>query len=78
MKNFWKFGPKTNVSLWPISRKKRFNLQDGKVFKSLVNIKKVHVTDEQIIIPFYISDKCIHCITIDSILYFNINYESSL
>lgn len=41
-------------------KKKRFNLQDGKVFKSLVNIKKVHVTDEEIIIPFYISDKCIH------------------
>lgn len=53
----------------------RFNLQDGKVFKSLVNIKKVHVTDEEIIIPFYISDKCIHCITIDSILYFNL-YKS--
>lgn len=51
----------------------RFNLQDGKVFKSLVNIKKV--SDIEILIPFHLCDKCKHCITIDSILYFNL-YKS--
>lgn len=51
----------------------KFNLQDGKVFKSLVNIKKV--SDKEILIPFHLCDKCIHCITIDSILYFNL-YKS--
>lgn len=73
-RRFWKFGPKTNVSLWPISRNKvQQYLQDGKVFKSLVNIKKV--SDIEILIPFHLCDKCIHCITIDSILYFNL-YKS--
>lgn len=72
-RRFWKFGPKTNVSLWPISRNKVQLTGWESLFKSLVNIKKV--SDKEILIPFHLCDKCKHCITIDSILYFNL-YKS--
>lgn len=71
-RRFWKFGPKLMYH-YGLFQEIRFNLQDGKVFKSLVNIKKV--SDIEILIPFHLCDKCIHCITIDSILYFNL-YKS--
>lgn len=71
-RRFWKFGPKLMYHNG-LFQEIRFNFQDGKVLKSLVNIKKV--SDIEILIPFHLCDKWKHCITIDSILYFNL-YKS--